>query len=52
MPSPDETFIVRVRRQDGDAVVEQPRLARRRLVADLSEIRPLILRWAQAPPGP
>jgi hypothetical protein len=43
--SPDETFIVRVRRQEGDAVVEQPRMSRRRRVGDVAEVGPLILRW-------
>lgn len=45
MPGSDETFIVRVRRHEGDAVVEQPRLSRRLRVTDVSEVGPLILRW-------
>lgn len=45
MPEPDETFIVRVRRQEGDAVVEQPRLSRRHRVRDISQVGALILRW-------
>jgi hypothetical protein len=48
--SPDETFIVRVRRREGDAVVEQPRLSRRRRVGDVAEVSTLILRWLR--PGP
>jgi hypothetical protein len=45
MPGSDETFIVRVRRHEGDAVVEQPRLSRRLRINDVSEVGPLILRW-------
>jgi hypothetical protein len=43
--SPDETFIVRVRRREGDAVVEQPRLSRRRQVGDVADVSALIVRW-------
>jgi hypothetical protein len=45
MPGPDETFIVRVRHQERDAVLEQPRLSRRRQVGDVAEVGGLILRW-------
>ena len=47
----DETFIVRVRRHEGDAVVEQPRLARRSRVREVSQVGPLILRWLTPPSG-
>jgi hypothetical protein len=50
----DETYIVRVRREEGDAVVEDvdsPR--RRRHVQDLSELGALITDWVDPPsPGP
>ena len=52
MPREDETFIVRVRRREGDAVVEQPRVGRRRRVDEVSQIGPLILRWLTPPPEP
>jgi hypothetical protein len=42
---PDETFIVRVRPEEGDAVVEQPRLSRRRQISDVRQVGPLIVRW-------
>jgi hypothetical protein len=45
MPRPDETFIVRVRRLEGDATVEQPRLSRQRQVQDIAHVGPLIERW-------
>ena len=45
MPRPDETFIVRVRHQERDAVLEQPRLSRRRQVDDVAQVGALILRW-------
>jgi hypothetical protein len=45
MPRSDETFIVRVRVREGDAVVEQPRLSRRRRVRDISDVGPLMVRW-------
>jgi hypothetical protein len=45
MPRSDETFIVRVRVREGDAVLEQPRLSRRRRVRDVSEVGALIVRW-------
>jgi hypothetical protein len=45
MPRPDETFIVRVRRREGDAVVEEPRVARRQRVREVAEVGALILRW-------
>jgi hypothetical protein len=45
MPRPDETFIVRVRHQERDAVLEQPRLSRRRQVGDVAQVGALILRW-------
>jgi hypothetical protein len=52
MPGPDETFIVRVRRHEGDAVIEQPRLSRRLRIPDVAEVGPLILRWlGSAPPA-
>jgi hypothetical protein len=47
MPGSDETFIVRVRRHEGDAVVEQPRLSRRLRIREVSEVGPLILRWLE-----
>jgi hypothetical protein len=42
---PDETFIVRVRQEEGDAVVEQPRLSRRRQISDVRQVGTLIVRW-------
>jgi hypothetical protein len=45
MPRPDETFIVRVRARDGDAIVEQPRLARRHRITDVADVGALITRW-------
>jgi hypothetical protein len=54
MTGSDETFIVRVRRHEGDAVVEQPRLSRRLRIPDVSEVGPLIVRWlgpASTEPG-
>jgi hypothetical protein len=50
MPRSDETFIVRVRVREGDAVVEQPRVSRRRRVRDVSEVGALIVRWLAPPP--
>jgi hypothetical protein len=51
MPRSDETFIVRVRVREGDAVLEQPRLSRRRRVGDVSEVGALIVRWLAPPPA-
>jgi hypothetical protein len=51
IPRPDETFIVRVRRRDGDAVVEQPRLARRRRVEDVAEVGAVIQGWLERAAG-
>ena len=51
MPRSDETFIVRVRVREDDAVVEQPRLSRRRRVRDVSEVGALIVRWLAPPPA-
>ena len=51
MPRSDETFIVRVRVREGDAVVEQPRLSRRRRVRDVSEVGALMVRWLAPPPA-
>ena len=51
MPRSDETFIVRVRVREGDAVVEQPRLSRRRRVRDVSEVGPLMVRWLTPVPA-
>jgi hypothetical protein len=51
MPRSDETFIVRVRVREGDAVLEQPRVARRRRVRDVSEVGALIVRWLEPPPA-
>ena len=48
MSRPDETFIVRVREREGDAVVEQPRLARRRRVREVADVGALIARWLGA----
>jgi hypothetical protein len=45
VPTPDETFIVRARRREGDATVEQPRLSRQRQVQDIAEVGLLIKRW-------
>lgn len=45
MSKPDETFIVRVREREGDAVVEQPRLSRRRRIRDVADVGALIARW-------
>jgi hypothetical protein len=46
MPNPDETYIVRVRRDEGDAVVEDVRSPRnRRHVRNLSELGALIKGW-------
>ena len=50
MPRSDETFIVRVRVREDDAVVEQPRLSRRRRVRDVSEVGAQIARWLAPPP--
>ena len=53
MPRSDETFIVRVRVREDDAVVEQPRLSRRRRVRDVAEVGGQIVRWLDPPrPGP
>lgn len=51
MPRSDETFIVRVRAQDGDAVVEQPRLSRRRRVRHVADVGALITSWLDAEAG-
>jgi len=51
MPRSDETFIVRVRVREGDAVLEQPRLSRRRRVREVSEVGELIARWLGPPPA-
>jgi hypothetical protein len=54
MPDPDETFIVRVRRRERDAVIEQPRLSRRRRVRDVTDVGSVIAHWlspAQRAPG-
>ena len=45
MAGPDETFIVRVRPDEGDAVVEQPRLSRRRQISDVRQVGALIALW-------
>jgi hypothetical protein len=50
MPRSDETFIIRVRVREDDAVVEQPRLSRRRRVRDVSEVGVQIARWLAPPP--
>jgi hypothetical protein len=42
---PEETFIVRVRPDERDAVLEQPRLSRRSRVRDVVEVGALIARW-------
>jgi hypothetical protein len=47
MSGSDETFIVRVRRHEGDAVIEQPRLSRRLRIREVSEVGALILRWLE-----
>jgi hypothetical protein len=44
---PEETFIVRVRPEEFDAVLEQPRLSRRRRVRDVVEVGALIVRWLE-----
>jgi hypothetical protein len=46
MPSLEETYIVRVRSADADAVIEQVRSRRRLHVDDLSEIGAAIARLA------
>jgi hypothetical protein len=51
MPRSDETFIVRIRVGEDDAVVEQPRLSRRRRVRDVSEVGAQIARWLAPPPA-
>ena len=51
MSRPDETFIVRVREREGDAVVEQPRLSRRRRIRDVADVGALIVRWLGPRPG-
>ena len=51
MPRSDETFIVRVRGEEGDAVVEQPRLSRRRRVRDVTDVGALIASWLDTKPG-
>lgn len=51
MSTPDETFIVRVRGLERDAVIEQPRLSRRRQVGDISQVGVLILRWLGPAPA-
>jgi hypothetical protein len=51
MSTSDETFIVRVRAQEGDAVVEQPSVARRRRVRDVADVGPLIVNWVAQPTG-
>lgn len=51
MSRPDETFIVRVRKREGDAVVEQPRLSRRRRIRDVADVGALIVRWLGPEPG-
>jgi hypothetical protein len=52
MPNSDETYIVRVRREEGDAVVEDVRSPRnRRHVRNLSELGALIKGW-QSPRTP
>jgi hypothetical protein len=48
VPRPDETFIVRVRQKEGDAVVEQPRMSRRRQISDVRQVGALIVRWLRA----
>jgi hypothetical protein len=45
--TPDETFIVRVRPLERDAVIEQPRMSRRRQVGDISQVGVQILRWLE-----
>jgi hypothetical protein len=52
MTGPEETFIVRVRRGDDRAVVEQPRLGRRLIVHDVSAIGTLVRRWAASTAEP
>jgi hypothetical protein len=52
MPNPDETYIVRVRRDEGDAVVEDVRSPRsRRHVRNLSELGALINDWLEPGSG-
>ena len=48
MPRPDQTFIVRVRERNGDAVVEQPRRARRRRIRDVAVVGDVIVNWLEA----
>lgn len=52
MPNPDETYIVRVRRDEGDAVVEDVRSPRnRRHVRNLSDLGALIKGWPEPGSG-
>jgi hypothetical protein len=50
IPRPDETFIVRVRQHDGGAIVEQPRLARRRIIDEVAEVGAVIQGWLEPAP--
>lgn len=45
VPHSDETYIVRVRGDQEDAVVEKAHSGERRHVRDLSELGTLIVRW-------
>ncbi len=45
MQHPDETYIVRVRREDGDAIVEDVRSRKRAHVHELARVGELIAGW-------
>ena len=52
MSASNETFIVRVRRIERDAIVEQPSRSRRRRLQELSGVGELIALWLdQVPSG-
>jgi len=41
---------VRVRQYDGDAIVEQPRLARRRIIHEVADVGAVIQGWLEPAP--
>jgi hypothetical protein len=51
VPTSDETFIVRVRRSERDAIVEQPSASRRRRIPDVAGVGELIGVWLAQPPS-
>jgi hypothetical protein len=52
MQHPEETYIVRVRREDGDAIVEEVRSRKRVHVHELTQLGELIAAWVgyESPP--